>query len=237
MKYCVRYAFIDFPEEDPEEENFSRRSILEYVDEEMEADSLAFSHPPFFKVFNVLKQRSMDFKSAYARFEAEVDADIEVKRKDFQDALILEGGSMNAIRKKETAFKKQMESEKEERMRQFASDFSADFLINHEDNDVREVANRLVAERHVLSAIYSRNGVKPETEEDKLGDIVPRALTELRSEILQSRVREIQQKVAAAIESNDTEQQSLLMKELYQLFHIRKKLAENLGDRTISPKK
>lgn len=232
LKYCVRYAYlpVDFGEDEP-------KAVLDYVGEELEADGIELSEKKFQKIFRALTESKDSFTVDFTRFREDVERQLAAERAGFRESLIARGGSMARIQAEEEKYLALEESKRTERLRQFATDYSVDLLINHEDNDIREAVNPLVAERHTLSQIYRRPGnAEISSEEDKLSELVPRALSELRGEILNLKVRELQAQVARAIQDNDRESQQLLMAKLSQILHMRSSIAENLGERIISPR-
>lgn len=231
LKYCIRYAFLPV---DPDEEE--KQMVIDYVAEEMEADNLSFTSEDFSRIFQLLRVKKDDFDSAYAARQEEVESELNKARDLFREALRRDGGSMAKIRKEEKAYFEEEEKKRKELLREFCIGFSVDFLINHEDDRVRIIANPLVAERHTLSQIYMRDGAVTPGEEDKLSELVPRSLAELRSEILNKKVQELQKQVEEAIRIEDRDRQKELMDQLTKILFMRSKIAENLGERIISPR-
>ena len=90
----------------------------------------------------------------------------------------------------------------------------------------------MAVEHHQLSNIYFRDGNVVETEEDKLDMLVPRAVDELKSEILSLQLKDLYKKLQ---ETDDPEIQVTILKEINDKIHIRAILAKNLGERIISP--
>lgn len=231
IRYCVRYAFlnIEIPDEEP-------RLVIDYVKEEMEADEIDFSSSVFSKIFSLLKDRRDFFHISLPKFESDLEIVLKKDREEFHETLRNKGGSMAAIKNEEEKFFKAESNKRLQLTKKFAIDFSVDFLINHEDNEVREHVNPLVAERHTLSSIYSKADSETILEEDRLSELVPRAISELRAEILNYKVSELQQQVGRAIENNDQEAQKILMAKLTKILYVRSRIAEDLGERIISPR-
>lgn len=231
LKYCVRYAFLTISEEETD-----KTSVLDYVADELNADGIEFTNPDFQRVFALLLQRKELFESAFSSYSLEVEAELKLNRKDFQENLRIKGGSLAKLKKEEEKYSVKENNIRMLKLRKFAIDFSVDFLINHEENNIRNVVNPLITDRHTLSIIYSRNGNQPPTEESNLSVLVPRALSELRSEILHQKVQDLQRQVGEAIQNNDKVAQQDLMGKLSKILYVRSRIAENLGDRIISPK-
>lgn len=231
IRYCIRYAYLPM-----EGSSGHFGNVIDYITEEMEADKICLSHSPFGKIFEILKERKADFEGAFSKFKNEIDEKFSQEREHFREVLRLKGGSMAKIKSEEERFAKEEEERKFKRYREFAINFSVDHMINHEDAEVRNIANTLIAEKHVLSTIYSRNGTATALEEDKISDLVPRALSELRGEILNRKVEDIQHQIENAVINGDLSLQQELMERLSKLLHMRSRIAEELGERIISPR-
>lgn len=231
LRYCVRFAFLPLEIGDEKYEN-----VIDFIAEELEADGLEFSTPAYRHIFELLIARKDEFKESNHRFAQELEQQMEAERTNFYEFLRQKGGSFSKLKSEEEKFKEAEEQGRLQRLTRFAIDYSVNFLINHEEDLVRDTVNPLVAEKHTLSSIYAAKSASILSEENKLSDLVPRALSELRSEILNRKVEELQKKVAAAIEGNDKETQQRLMKELSRILFFRSRIAENLGERIISPK-
>lgn len=231
IKYCIRYAFIDLPV-DEETSQF----VIDYIAEEMEADGIAFSHPGFKTIFELLASRKKIFNDEYRRYLDDVESILKKDRDAFRDTLRTSGGTMAAIKNAEDKFLAEEEARRRDMLKQFAINFSVDYLINHEEDAVRNLANPLVAERHILSSIYANGSRESNSEEEKLSELVPRALSELRSEILNRKVQDLQARMAEAIGHNDADEQQRIMGEMVKVMNMRSRIAENLGERIISPR-
>lgn len=231
LKYCVRYAFLPIAF-DGEEPVF----VIDYIEREFLADNLSFSDPCFKKVFQLLKDRRDAFLNFFDAKNEEIERQLAKDFENFRLDLSAAGGSLAKIKSEEKKFTLDQEQKREDLLKQLAIDFSTHFLLSHEEDDVRAVANDLVAERHTLSNIYNRDGYRVEAEDEKLHLLVPRAFSELRSEILNRRVHDLQKSLAVAIDNNNTEDQQRIIEELSKVLQFRSRLAENLGDRILSPR-
>lgn len=231
IRYCVRYAFLPLALPDGEEIR-----VVDFIAQEMEADNLSFTDANLARIFDFLLSLSDEFVSQFEQYKLEVDARLDAERRDFREVLRVKGGSMASIKKEEDIYSKEEAVKRFNLLREFAVDFSINPLINHEDSDLRAIVNPLVADRHVLSAIYKNNGAPLILEEDKLNDLVPRALAELRSEILNRKIADLQMKVTEAMAGDDPALQQDLLNQLSKILYVRSRIAENLGERIISPR-
>ena len=228
LKYCVRFGFLPMDE---------TQSVLEYVSEELEADSLHFSHPLYSRIFYLLMERLEAFRIEAERYSEDIEAVLKADRERFLEEQRSSGGSLARLQKEEEKYLASEMSRREEMMRSFAVSFSVDYLISHEDDAVRAMVNPMVAERHSLSAIYRREGsAGTPPEEDRLAELVPRAISELRSEFLNSRIKELRAQVSEALRNGDADEQQRLLSELSRVLYVRSRIAENLGERILSPR-
>ena len=231
LKYCVRYGYLTI---NPASEE--SKMVIDFVEEELEADGIGFMEGSFSKIFEILKSRKTDFLKDSGRHKERIEETLQEERDKFHARLRMEGGSMARIRAEEKKFFASEADRRNSMLKNFAIDYSVNHLICHEDDDVRAIVNPLVAERHSLSSIYTKNGNTVVPEEERLQELLPRALSELRSEILNRKVEELQKKVAQAIETNDREAQQQLMSQLSKVLFIRSRIAVDLGERILSPR-
>ena len=231
LKYCIRYAYLPIKINDEDE-----RRVISFVKEEMEADGLNFTFNPYKKIFELLLEHEKDFDIKYEQYKKEVEDILHKERDTFKNKLISEGGSMSRLQQEEMRFAEEEKSRQASLYKNFIIGYSVDYLINHESSEVREIANSLIAERHTLSSIYFKGGNVTVLEEDKLNELVPRALSELRSEVLNGKITDLQNKMTEALANQDVEAQEEIMAKLTKLLYFRSRIAGHLGDRIISPR-
>lgn len=85
----------------------------------------------------------------------------------------------------------ELESKRAEDLIEFSKDYPGRQLASHEDGEVRHVVTELIRERHQLSHIYMRDNNYVERDEDRLSQLVPRAMTEWKNELLNLRLKEL----------------------------------------------
>jgi DNA primase len=99
---------------------------------------------------------------------------------------------------------------------------------------VRRVTTELISEKYVLSKVHTKYA-KIETEQDKLNELVPRAIYEWKDAILESQMRDIRQKIKEA--GNNTEELTALMSRQMELKQLKSEFAKFLGERIVAPRK
>ena len=107
-------------------------------------------------------------------------------------------------------------------------------LVSTSDDVVRKVTTDLVSEKYVLSKVHTKY-TKIETEQDRLEELVPRAIYELKEAILQCRLKDVRNRIQDA--ANNHEEQRRLMAELMKLQQLKNEFARFLGERIIAPRK
>lgn len=236
IKYCVRYGFLPLELPSDGQHPLTLQLLVEYLAEELEADGIEFANPSYARLFTLMISHIDEYREAYRRRESRLVTEQKAKADEFFRQLARNGGTMDSIRRAEAEFLERQTSEKSEVMKDFAIQYSISLLLNHEDDIVRRVATPLAEERHRLSAIYHQEGHHTETEEDRLPQLVDRALAELRSQILDQEIKRLRKSLADPAIASDPDMQLTIMQDLNRLMHARQVFAENLGERIISPR-
>lgn len=109
--------------------------------------------------------------------------------------------------------------------------FVARRLLSDPDDDVRRLANDMVSDRYVLSRYHTRYA-HVESEFERLRELLPRAVYELKDAILQHEIAELQKQLG---DGTGTEA-AAAMKALMEKMAIRTEFARYLGERIITPR-
>ncbi len=109
------------------------------------------------------------------------------------------------------------------------------YFLAHPDEEISQLAVNLVSEKYQLSKIHTKFQTI-ESEKEKLADLVPRALFELKDAIISLNIKNIREKIKKAAKEKDLEQTKQLMSELNELYGLKVIFAKQLGERTVSPK-
>lgn len=106
------------------------------------------------------------------------------------------------------------------------------YFLNHPDSQVSLAAASMIIDPYELSKIHSRH--QPVSDDaERLDEIIPRVLLELKNGILLAIIAETEQQLKEAAASRDDAGINTLYARLMELQDIRKDLAKNLGDRII----
>ncbi len=105
-------------------------------------------------------------------------------------------------------------------------------FLNHPDPQVSLAAASMIIDPYELSRIHSRHQHVSDDAE-RLDEIIPRVLLELKNGILLAIIAETEQQLKEAAASRDDAGINALSARLMELQDVRKDLAKNLGDRII----
>lgn len=108
-------------------------------------------------------------------------------------------------------------------------------FVNSEDSDITSVAVEMMTSSYddQMSALWSKNDVKLETEEMKLKVIIPELVTSFKNKKLLDLLAETQEEIRGAQERNDNESIELLVQKFQILNQLKMNISKELGDRII----
>ena len=109
------------------------------------------------------------------------------------------------------------------------------YFLAHPDEEISRLAVDLVSEKYQLSKIHTKFQTI-ESEEEKLADLIPRALFELKDAITSLNIKHIREEIKKTAREKNPERTTQLMSELNGLYALKAALAKQLGERIVSPK-
>lgn len=240
LQYVLRYGMLPLAEDYDESGNQTKIiTVIDYVESELSQDDIVFSDPAVLKTFNEavkLRRESWDSDSAHNdslllddRNEFIAKGEAEIMQTD---------ADMAAIQRHEKELAEKADQRYFERQRLFASTYIEKVLCSHLDDDIRNLSLELVPEKHVLSKVHTKYS-KVETDEDRLQEIVPRTIYELKDALLECRMRRIREQIkqAAALPSDTSAKVMDLMQEMFEVQRLRGEFAKYLGERILNPRK
>jgi DNA primase len=113
------------------------------------------------------------------------------------------------------------------------SDFKAErHFLNHRDPQISLLTADLLTEPYELSKIHSRFQAI-EKDEDKLDELIPHVLVDLKNAIILGREHQLKEKMKKAQLDRDEAEITKLTKNLMEILEIKKDLSRNLGERIV----
>ena len=120
------------------------------------------------------------------------------------------------------------------RRREFCLDFMKKRLMSDADDEVRRTATALAVPRQTLSKIHTKFGAIA-TEEDRLGELVPKGVCNLKAKLIDVEIKEVTKNMAERQSAGDNDGVIEAMKRLVELNDMKKTLAKYLGERILVP--
>ena len=237
MEYCLKYGFLPFCDFNDENGNMIIWNVAEYVAEDLKEDGISFSVEIYDHIFKLLLGLRPSYDNALNAKISEIEQTIELKRKEGVEAIAAKNLSIADIEREEKKLEESLENLREKEITDFSLSFPAKYLANHEDDEIRETVTELIIERHQLSNIYYRDNNVVETDQDRLPQLVPRALLELKSEILNGQLRQLYSELNTVAQEGDEDAEKDILMKINSKIHQRSMLAKDLGERILYPKK
>lgn len=234
IEYCVKYGFLGICS--AMEDETETISVIDFVAEELEADNQSFSVEIFARIFELLKNMKNDFSHAFDQFSVKLETTLDKLRKEGIDRIASSDLSLTEIEREEKKLESDIETHKAKAVMEFSKDYPGRQLASHEDSEIRNTVNELIRERHRLSHIYMRDNNIIEQDEDRLDQLVPRAMTEWKNELLNMRLKELFSRFHDISGKGDKEAENKLMMEMTSLMRLRSQVAKDIGDRILSPR-
>lgn len=240
IEYCVKYGFLEIEilsENDDKEKVF----VIDVIDYELDVDGIKFSEALFGKIFNSIKSMKNSFIDSKDHFLKNLEEEISLKRNEGIEKISMSDMSVGEIEREERRMEESLSEYRSSSLEEFAKDYPSRILASHEDGEIRNEITDLIKEKHQLSAIYTKDNNVVERDEDKLDILVDRAISELKSEILNQkllklfrRFHELSEAVISADEKLQKEKQ--LQLEMNALMKVRSQVAKEIGERILSPR-
>lgn len=239
LKYVVRYGMVTLCEEYAEDGSpLQSVKVIDYIGYELKREEFEFVNKDLKRTFDEAMALLEDWESERQNIEARLAAE----RSDYisagEEELRNSGLEIASIERKEKELIASADEKYFADRKKAESMFVEKILISHPDDAVRNIAIELASEKHVLSKVHTRF-MKVETEEDRLQELVPRAIYEYKDAILGCQIKAIQKEMAAiaAAMPYDGEKVMDAMKRLTELHTLRSEIAKFLGERILYPRK
>ena len=235
LRLIVKYGNYAFAEGIDDEGNTVPMTVLEYIESDLMADDIHFLNADLGHLFDVALRLSREtWDSDLERRRAE----LEMKRQqDFAagvEAIRLKATDVGSISAMEKNLQERVDAAYAKGLEEFAATYISRLMCSSPDDVVRNLATDLVVDRHILSKVHTKYA-KVDTEQDLLGELVPRALHELKDAILWTRLTDARRRMAAC--AADYDSAIALMREIQEIESARSELAKLIGDRVIAPRK
>lgn len=234
-RLIAKYGNYAFAEGLDEEGNAVPMTVLEYIESDLMADEIRFVNADLAHFFDeAVRLSRATWEADLQRRRVELDAK---RQQDFAagvDAIRQKATDVGSISAMERSLRESVDAEYARGLEEYAGSYLSKLMCSSPDDLVRNIATDLVVERHILSKVHTKYA-KVDTEQDLLGELVPRALHELKDAILWTRLSDARKRLAACVADYDSA--IALMREIQEIEAARSELAKLIGDRVIAPRK
>lgn len=237
MRYLMKYGMMDFDAVDADGEEF-KIPVIEVISNELDVDDIKFSDADLGHVYDVCMALSQEgFEHDLAIATAEAEAVYQDAIRAGREQISHNAADMATIQANELVMQEKAQHDKAEYINDFKKQYLQKRLLSSADDVVRRISNELVPDKYVLSKVHTKYATI-EREEDRLGDIIPRAIAEWKDAILGCRLDELKARIGnldGKAEDYDSQLSSLL-RQASEIIGLRKQFAVFMGERVISPR-
>lgn len=231
IRYIVRYGYrnlFELPDG-------SWQKVWEYIVEELSIDSIELCNP----LYKHIVELTAEQREYEAQQVAALRTELQVKEQKLVDEAIeqirLESGDIADKQRKEAEAQTRIAREMEEELQTFETNFLERYFTTHPDSSISMLAVDLVSEKYQLSKVHTKFQ-KVELEADRLWELIPRAIYELKNAILEQSIKQIQEQIKEASRNKDEQRIIELIELNVELNRVRTALAKQIGDRIVSPR-
>lgn len=238
LRLVIKYGMLDLGEDYGTDDSESLIKVIDYVAEDLEQDGLTFENPDLLKVYEcVLQMRDTQWDDDYAAYLVTAAHRRDKQLKEGIEQIAREAKTLQEIQQRELLLKERVDESYRLSLNTFAKDFFQRQLLSHPDDTIRRIATNLVVDKHQLSKIYFKNNTKVETEEDRLDELIPRALLELKYDIARCFFHELSQKIQQMQQQPDYDLDAILemMSQQRRWQQFCAELATKIGERVYEP--
>lgn len=231
IRYIVRYGYRNLFET----ADGSWQKVWEYIVEELSIDSIELSNP----LYKHIVELTAGQREHEAQQVAALRAELQIKEQKLVDEAIeqirLESGDIADKQRKEAEAQTRIAREMDEELQTFETNFLERYFTTHPDSEISLLAVDLVSEKYQLSKVHTKYQ-KVELEADRLWELIPRAIYELKNAILEQSIKQIQEQIKEASRNKDNQRIVELIEQNVELNRVRTALAKQIGDRIVSPR-
>ncbi|MDE5720467.1 MAG: DNA primase [Paramuribaculum sp.] len=235
LRYVLRYGPLYLADMTDDHGQTYPMNVIEVVASLLEQDMLQFSYPPYADTYAAARSlMARAWPDYIARQRQRLEETRDEQLKAGRDEIRRTAMDMAEIERREQELQHSVASLVDEGLEEASRTFISRELGVDPDDTVRKVTLSLVSERHKLSKIHSKFS-RVETERDKLIELVPMAIYNLKEAIIEQRLASLREELRRC--GSDPEACNRILSDMGQLNESKKSLAAYLGERTITPRR
>ena len=231
-RYLLRYGYAKVQKYD-EEGNPSECEVIDYITQELAADEVTINHPIYARILD--EAHSIDREAATHYGEMKLENNLPRLREALQQQL----DEINKAQEPDEKLIKMAEERFQEACQQVRYEAEVSYIghtfVNSPDMELSAQAIDLVSDRHQLSKIHTKYQVV-ERDIDRLNELVPRAVFELKDAILMRRIESLRGTIREMQSAGVFDDMIFVMEEIARYMEVRRNLAIYLGERIVPAK-
>jgi DNA primase len=236
IRYILKYGFLDFCDTVDENNNTVKITVLDYIINELNQDDIKLTVPLYDKVLHMVKQISdSQWQEVLHSKKAECEQLRQDEMRKGEEIIRQEAKDIADIQNREVVLKDRCDSDYRKAITDFSSDYIRRTLTSIDDDDIRRLATELTTERHHLSRVHTKYS-QIESEQDKLIELVPRAIYELKDAVVEKMLILLNEQLKT-LQPGEDEKMLRIIQELQDYQTLRNELAKYLGERIIIPRR
>lgn len=234
LRYVLRYGPLYLADMADEEGHTHPMNVIDVVASLLEQDMMQFSYPPYADTYAAARAlMARSWPDYIARQRERLEAERESRLAAGREEIRQTAADMAEIERREQELQQSVASMVDDGLEEASRTFISRELGVDPDDTVRQVTLSLVSERHKLSKIHSKFS-RVETERDRLVELVPMAIYNLKEAIIEQRLAALRDELRSR--GSDPEACRRILADMGQLNESKKSLAAYLGERTITPR-
>lgn len=211
--------------------------VLDYVRQEFHNDGIIFSSPDYRRCYEeACELADKTWTADREAYERRLPAERERMLREGREHITANGMSVGQIKQMESELNDYVETTMAEAMNKFDSRYLFSVMSSGPDAELRKLCTDMVADRYQLSKIHTKF-TKVESESDRLVDLLPRAVYELKYHILNLEMEELGERISEEGKNGNFESIRPLLEELKERQKLKAEFARYLGERILQPDK
>lgn len=234
LRYVLKYGLYNFCTGIDADGNESPMNVLDYVVTELAADEYVMITPAYRRAMDIVSRIAAErWPHDSARRLSELNAERERALSNGEDEIRAKASDMASIDAMERDLHERVDSDYLAAFNDFSKNYIERILLADEDDALRQLTAELVTDKYVLSKVHTKYA-HVESEEERLTELLPRAIYELRDAIIACTIAELQVQISE-VPASDAARAEELLHTLMQYHHARAELAKCLGERIVLP--
>lgn len=236
LENCLKYGFLKLWDDEENNGDETFITALEFIDDELNIDEISFSEPDFKKTYEEMVKLIPSFRADFKEYYNHLLNESETIRKEGIHQIADKGLSLSEIRVEEEKLENNIFEFVESRIEEFCRNYIPKILGSHPDNEVRTLTLKALTERHKLSNLFTKDQPK-ETNGEKILPLLLTSLNVLKNGILELELSSLMSRIKDKTHSlNDTEEKEISLR-IAEILQIRNKMAKDIGERIVCPRK